>query len=412
VFGGLQMDEVSFPTLLAGQLGRTGAADWEHIRKAEDFVIANGPSTPGERWENASGYSPATIAAEISGLVVGAGIARKNGDNARADHYLQVADSWRGNLGRWTVTTNGPLSSQPYFLRITADGDANAGTQIQLSDGGPLIDQREVLDPSFLELVRLGVLRPDDPRVLNTLTLVDQYLGYSTPNGPFWHRASFDGYGETADGSEWQPTPTGSGTTHGRGWPLLTGERGHYELCAGRDPLPYLESMTRMASEGGMLPEQIWDAAPISKRGLSPGRPTGAAMPLVWAHAEYLKLAASRLLKRPFDRPEAVWERYHGERPQLTRVVWTERAPVTQMQSGCDLTIALREPGVVRFGFDNWQDAQQMPTTANSLGLHLLKLDTAQLRAGRVVDFTFRQGAQWVGTDFHVLIGAPAAPPG
>ena len=108
VFGGLQMDEVSFPTVLAGQLGRTGAADWEHIRKAEDFVIANGPSTPGERWENASGYSPATIAAEISGLVVGAGIARKNGDNARADHYLQIADSWRGNLGHWTVTTNGP----------------------------------------------------------------------------------------------------------------------------------------------------------------------------------------------------------------------------------------------------------------------------------------------------------------
>jgi glucoamylase len=198
--------------VLAGQLDRTGAADWEHIRKAEDFVIANGPSTPGERWENASGYSPATIAAEISGPVVGAGIARKNGDNARADQYLQIADSWRGNLGHWTVTTNGPLSSQPYFLRITVDGDANAGTQIQLSDGGPLIDQREVLDPSFLELVRLGVLRPDDPRVLYTLTLVDKYLGYSRPNRPFWHRASFDGYGEKADGSEWQPTPTGSGT--------------------------------------------------------------------------------------------------------------------------------------------------------------------------------------------------------
>src|SRR4029079_690788 len=120
VFGGLQMDEVSFPTVLAWQLGRTGPADWEHVKKAEDFVIAKGPSTPGERWENASGYSPATIAAEISGLVLGAHIARLNDDNARADHYLQIADSWRGNLGHWTVTTNGPLSSQPYFLRITA----------------------------------------------------------------------------------------------------------------------------------------------------------------------------------------------------------------------------------------------------------------------------------------------------
>ena len=203
------------------------------MKKAEDFVVANGPSTPGERWENASGYSPATIAAEIDGLVVGADIARKNGDDATADRYLQVADSWRANLDRWTVTSNGPYSSRPYFLRITSDGDANAGTQIQLSDGGPLIDQRAVVDPSFLELVRLGVLRPDDPRILNTLTVVDQQLGYSTPNGPFWHRASFDGYGEKSDGSEWEPTPTGSGLTHGRGWPLLTGERGEYQLAAG-----------------------------------------------------------------------------------------------------------------------------------------------------------------------------------
>ncbi len=143
--------------------------------------------------------------------MVGADIARRNGDNATADHYLQVADSWRADLGQWTVTTNGPYSSQPYFLRITPDGDANAGTQIQLSDGGPLIDQRAVVDPSFLELVRLGVLRPDDPRIVNSLTVVDQQLGFTTPNGPFWHRASFDGYGEKDDGSEWEPTPTGSG---------------------------------------------------------------------------------------------------------------------------------------------------------------------------------------------------------
>src|SRR4029453_17801146 len=95
-----------------------------------------------------------------------------------------VADSWRDQLGHWTVTSNGPLSSQPYFLRISPDGDANAPTKIQLSDGGPLIDQREVLDPSFLELVRLGVLRPDDPPILNTIALLDQHLGYSTPTGP------------------------------------------------------------------------------------------------------------------------------------------------------------------------------------------------------------------------------------
>ena len=142
-----------------------------------------------------------------------------------------------------------------------------------------------------------------------------------TPAGPCWHRYNEDGYGEHYDGSAYD------GTGRGRAWPLLTGERGHYELCAGRDPLPFLEAMARMASPGGMLPEQVWDAAPIPARGLAPGRPTGAAMPLVWAHAEYLKLAASRGLRRPFDQPTAVWERYGGERPLLTRLIWTEQAP-------------------------------------------------------------------------------------
>jgi len=315
VFGGLQMDEVSFPTVLAGQLGRTGPADWAHVKKAEDYVVANGPSTPGERWENASGYSPATIAAEIAGLVVGADIARKNGDDATADHYLQVADSWRANLGRWTVTSNGPYSSQPYFLRITSDGDANAGTKIQLSDGGPLIDQRAVVDPSFLELVRLGVLRPNDPRILNSLTVVDQQLGYTTPNGPFWHRASFDGYGEKSDGSQWEPTPTGSGLTHGRGWPLLTGERGEYQLAAGTPAQNDLDTMTRSADDQSLLlPEQVWDHQPPSDNGsaFQPGEPTFSAMPLAWTHAQYIRLASSIDAGAPVETPQPVACRYQS----------------------------------------------------------------------------------------------------
>src|SRR4029453_14310531 len=144
-----------------------------------------------------------------------------------------VADSWRDQLGHWTVTSNGPLSSQPYFLRISPDGDANAPTKIQLSDGGPLIDQREVLDPSFLELVRLGVLRPDDPPLPTPTARVDPPLGHPPPNGPFWHRASYDGYGEKADGSEWEPTPPGSGLTHGRGWALLPRRPGGKPLAPG-----------------------------------------------------------------------------------------------------------------------------------------------------------------------------------
>ncbi len=170
-----------------------------------------------------------------------------------------------------------------------------------------------MLDPSFLELVRLGVLRPDDPRVLNSLTLVDQYLGYSTPNGPFWHRASFDGYGEKADGSEWQPTPTGSGITHGRGWPLLTGERGEYQLAAGSDAQNYLDTIARSADNASwLLPEQVWDHQPPAGTGpdFQPGEPTFSATPLAWTHAQFIRLAWSIDNGAPIETPQPVACRY------------------------------------------------------------------------------------------------------
>jgi glucoamylase len=312
VFGGLQMDEVSFPTVLAGRLGRTGSAAWPHIRAAEDYVVAHGPTTEGERWENASGYSPATIAAEISGLVVGARVASKNGDAARANHYLHVADSWHRQLGKWTVTTNGPYSSGPYFLRITSDGDANAGTPMQVSDGGPKIDQRRVVDPSFLELVRLGVVRPHDARVTNSLGVIDRKLGYTTPNGRFWHRASFDGYGEKNDGSQWEPTDPGSHITHGRGWPLLTGERGEYRLAAGRHAQAALDTMARSRDRSTwFLPEQVWDyRPPAPSAGFKPGTPTFSATPLAWSHAQFIRLAWSIQRGAPVETPHLVACRY------------------------------------------------------------------------------------------------------
>jgi glucoamylase len=250
----------------------------------------------------------------------------------------------------------------------------------------------------FLQLVRYGLRRADDPLILGSVKVADALLKVQTPAGPCWHRYNEDGYGEHDDGSAYD------GTGRGRAWPLLTGERGHYELCAGRDPLPYLEAMARMASPGGMLPEQVWDTAPIPARGLAPGRPTGAAMPLVWAHAEYLKLVASRELRRPFDQPTAVWERYRGERPLLTRVIWTEQAPVTRIAEGCALSIAVREAATIRFGLDGWQEVREQETRSNSLGLHLLEIDTPRLRAGRTLDFTFRHALQWAGQDFHILI--------
>jgi GH15 family glucan-1,4-alpha-glucosidase len=197
------------------------------------YEVANGPITPQERWENAGpGYSPATIAAEIAGLVCGADLARRNGQPELASRWLQVADAWRRDVDSWTLTRTGPLATTPYYLRITLDGQPDAATPIQISDGGPLVDQRRVVDPSFLELVRLGVKGVDDPAVVATLPVVDRQLAVNTPGGRFWHRFDFDGYGETRDGGPWRITDPGTGLTLGRAWPIFAGERGEYELAA------------------------------------------------------------------------------------------------------------------------------------------------------------------------------------
>jgi glucoamylase len=316
VFTSLQMDEVAFPIVLDWQLGRFGAADWQHVRRSADFLVARGPDSPQERWENLGRYSPATIAAEIAGLVCAADIAKRNGAPILARQYLTTADSWRGRLDHWTRTTSGPLSSQPYFLRVSAHGDANAASKIQVPDGGPLVDQRRIVDPSFLELVRLGVLRAHNADIRNTITVVDRALKFQTPNGPFWHRSSFDGYGEMRDGSRWRPTEDGSRQTLGRGWPLLTGERGEYELAYGSSAQRYLDTMARSADAStGLLSEQVWDRRPPSGEGarFQPGEGTFSARPLAWTHAEFLRLAASIDNGAPVETPQVVACRYHSE---------------------------------------------------------------------------------------------------
>jgi glucoamylase len=316
VFTSLQMDEVAFPIILDWQLRRFGATDWAHVRLSADFIASQGPATPEERWENLGGYSPATIAAEIAGLVCAADIARRNGATSDAHRYLRIADAWRQKLNTWTRTTTGPLSSKPYFLRISVTGNANAATKIQGPDGGPLVDQRRIVDPSFLELVRLGVLRADNPDIRNTIAVVDRTLGYQTPNGPFWHRSSFDGYGEKRNGSRWLPTADGSRLTLGRGWPLLTGERGEYQLTYGRSAQLYLDTMARSADQAtGLMSEQVWDHRAPAADGtrFQPGEGSFSARPLAWTHAQFLRLAASIDAGHPVETPQIVACRYHSE---------------------------------------------------------------------------------------------------
>ncbi|WP_081685934.1 glycoside hydrolase family 15 protein [Candidatus Solirubrobacter pratensis] len=298
----LQLDEVALPVVLAWWLGRTGAGDWPHIERAADFILANGPRTQQERWENQDGYSPNTIATEIAGLVCAAAVARANGDDAKSAAYLVKADEWQKTVEALTATTNGPYSPKPYYLRVTKDGNPNAGTTYGLGDNFPRpVDQREIVDNSFLGLVLFGAKKWNDPAILNSLAVGDSQLRADTPNGPVWHRFTFDGYGETDDGGDWDLFPTAAGQTHGRAWPLLTGERGEYELLAGRRADGYLATMARTANDGLMLPEQVFEDT---------GEGTRSATPLAWTHAQYVRLAWSIQAGAPVERPSIVAERY------------------------------------------------------------------------------------------------------
>jgi glucoamylase len=303
-WGNLQMDEVADPIILAWHL-KASDRYASLVKPAANVILAIGPRTSQERWEENGGFSPATLAAEIAGLVCAADLARQAGETADAERYLQTADEWNNNLEKWTFTTNGSLGEGAYYLRIT-NGDPNAHFPLQIRNGGGIYDQREIVDQSFLEIVRLGLRKPDDPNIMATLAVIDTTIKVDTPQGPIYRRYPYDGYGEHPDGRPYN----GSGV--GRAWPLLTGERAHYELAAGNtaEARRLMGTLAASANEGGMLPEQVWDAPDIPGQGLFFGRPTGSATPLAWAHAEYILLANTIRQGAISDMPTVVAQRY------------------------------------------------------------------------------------------------------
>jgi glucoamylase len=311
---GIQMDEQALPIMLAWQLQRFDAATWRALRRTAEFIVRHGPRTQQDRWENEGGYSPGTIAAEIAGLICAADIARRNGAEADAVRYERVADGWAGAVERWTATSNGPYSDGRYYLRLTKDRRPDRGTRYSVGDGGPKrVDQRKLVDPSFLELVRLGVKRFDDPVIVNTLEVVDERLRGTTPNGAFWHRYVYDGYGERSNGAGWLITKAGSRRTFGRLWPILAGERGEYELLAGRPADAHLKAMADAGNGGGMIPEQVWDGRPPTS--LPAGEGTFSATPLAWSHAQLVRLAWSIEAGAPVEQPSIVACRYVRQCP-------------------------------------------------------------------------------------------------
>ncbi len=215
------------------------------------------------------------------------------------------------------MTTDGSLlpGIRRHYIRIHPVEAGNAepnedpnASMLTLSNRPPgssiAFRAKDIVDAGFLELVRYGIRAASDPLVEDSLRVVDAALKVDTPFGPCWHRYNNDGYGEHQDGAPYD------GWGKGRAWPLLTGERGHYELAAGRDVRPFIKAMEAFAGRTGLLPEQIWDEPNRPEFHMYFGRPTGAAMPLVWAHAEYIKLLRSTKDGAVFDQIPAVSARY------------------------------------------------------------------------------------------------------
>jgi glucoamylase len=312
VGGGLQMDQVAFPLILAYQFGRTDRRTWlKHVKPAADFITHHGPVTNQDRWEEKSGYSPATIAAEIAGLVCAAYMARLNGDAKAAENYLKTADDWSQNVERWTATSTGPFGDGNYYLRITQNGNPNAGSRIEINSGGGVYDEREIVDAGFLELVRLGIRSADDPLMVKSLAVADKLLKVDTPAGAGWYRYNHDAYGERPDGG-----PYDGQKGVGRLWTLLTGERGEYELALGARALARtrLDAMASFANEGAMISEQVWDrqASPAAQFRFGAG--TGAATPLAWSMAQFIRLTISLNRGRNVETPQVVAARYLKKR--------------------------------------------------------------------------------------------------
>ena len=416
---GVQMDETALPILLADSLRRADELaelhPWPMVRKAVAFIVCNGPVTQQDRWEEDGGFSPFTLAAEIAALLAAADFADAAGEASVAHYLRQTADAWNASVERWTYVTGGQLAEKVgvggYFVRVAPPDVADTSNP---AEGFVPIKNRppgeasepcvQIVSPDALALVRFGLRSPDDPRIVDTVKVIDATLKVKTATGPTWHRYTGDGYGEHADGSPFD------GRGVGRGWPLLVGERGHYELARGNraEARRLLKVMQRQASPTGLFPEQVWDAPYIAEKHLLSGHATGSAMPLVWAHAEYVKLLRSIKDKLVFDTPPQTVRRYQVEAVSSNLTIWRFNLKCRSMPVGRFLRIELLAVATVHWTSDSWRTVHDVSTADSGLGVHFTDLPVANLSSGSSILFTFRwiSDGRWEGQDFEVVIEA------
>jgi glucoamylase len=344
----VQMDEQAMPIILAYRLGPAVYNPlWPQIQRIANFITSAGPWTEQERWEETSGYSPSTIAAEIAGLVDAAQIALANNDPADAANWLNAADYWQQNIAAWTYTSQGcpnansNCNSTPMYMRINTSGaqggsppgswnpaaNPNPDMTVTINNGGGAHRAIDIIDGGFLELVRMGVKRPNDPTIISSLAAYDSVIEEAVGANayPAWFRYNFDGYGETNAGGPFQDGAAG----RGRLWPIFDAERGNYAIAAtgnGAAGAPYLAALKAFSTPQGFISEQIWNPsatlppdvdtptgwAVTVPPGDSPGEATGSMAPLNWAQGEYINLLADIAASKVLDMPQAVCSRYYA----------------------------------------------------------------------------------------------------
>jgi glucoamylase len=417
---GLQMDEAAFPILLVDALRRQAPEElgdlrrwWKLVHRAAGFLARNGPVTQQDRWEEDAGYSPFTLAVEISGLLAAADFADAVGESTIAGYIRDTADRWNDNVERWVYAMDTDLARQigveGYYVRIAPPPTDCAASPLQgfvpiknRPPGEGSEEATHLISPDALALVRFGLRAPDDPKILNTIKVIDALLRVKLPQGPCWYRYNGDGYGEHEDGSPFD------GTGVGRPWPLLAGERAHYELAAGRpQAAEELLRVMEQSTEGGrLIPEQVWDSADIPARELFKGKPSGSACPLVWAHSEYIKLRRSLRDGRVFDQPPQPFQRYVLGKRKSPNHGWRFNNKCRTMPQGKTLRISLPAPAMVHWSVDNWRAAHDTKTVDTGLGLHAADLPTRQLMPGTTIVFTFYwpQQQRWEGVDYCIVV--------
>jgi glucoamylase len=421
-WSGVQLDEVAFPLILAWRLWKAdglGEMDiFPFVESAAGFLVHHAPITQQERWEENAGYSPSTLAAVIAGLLCAAEMVRVHDSDELATFLEEFADWIEHHIEDWTVTNEGVLHPEirRHYMRIRPPekGEAYAcescGTEtIRVNNRPPgtrtEFAAREIVDAGFLELVRYGVRRADDPLIVNSLRVVDAVLKRELPQGPGWLRYNWDGYGQRPDGGPFQ------GWGQGRVWPLLTGERAHYELAAGKDIAALIKTYENFATCGQMLPEQVWDEADLPNTSMRLGKPAGSAVPLVWAHAEYLKLLRSALDGKVFDRINLVYERYcepeGRSRTRRNLEIYSLRRPIQRIVAGDTLRILDENHFDLTWSRDKWQTTHI--TASRSLGSAGFSADiaTAPDQTGSL-SWTLRwpERDHWLGYNVEVQVGS------